>query len=85
VVSGEGIGVDLEKGRGLPERLPGRRFGDAADGDDGDNSSLTKTVDPRRGFRGAVAGVELVGDEDDVATLLPGWINQNLVTYLLIN
>jgi len=77
--SGAGIGVVFEKGRGLTGRLPSRRFGDAGDGDDGDGSSLTNTVDPRRGIRGAVPGV--VGDGAGVATLVPGWKNQNLMTY----
>jgi hypothetical protein len=80
LVSGEGIGVVFEKGRGLAARLPIRRFGDAGDGDDGDGSSLTKTVDPRRGIRSGVAGVELAGDGAGVAKLAPGWINQNLMT-----
>jgi hypothetical protein len=57
-------------------------LGDAGDGDDGDGSSLTNTVDPRRGIRGAVAGVELAGDGAGVAKLVPGWTNQNHMTYL---
>jgi len=80
LVSDAGIGVVFEKGRGLTVRLPSRRFGDADDGDDGDGSSLTNTVDPRRGIRSGVAGVELAGDDAGVVTLVPGWINQNSVT-----
>lgn len=71
----------FEKGRGLRDGLPGRRFGDASDGDDGGGSSLTNTVDPRRGNRGAVAVVEPVGDDADVVELVPEWSNQNFVTY----
>lgn len=45
-----GTGVVFEKGRGLKEALPGRRLGDAADGDgDGGSSSLANAVEPRRG------------------------------------
>ena len=74
LVSGAGNGVVFEKGRGLAERPPSRRFGDTGDGDDGDGSSLTNTVDPRRGIRSPVASVELAGD--GVATFVPGWINR---------
>lgn len=81
LVSGAGVDVVFEKGRGLTAGVPSRRFGDAGDGDGGDGSSLTNTVDPRRGIRGAVASVELAGDGSGVATLVPGWINQNSMTY----
>lgn len=70
LVSGAGLGVVFEKGRGLRERLPGRRLGDANDGDDGEGSSLTNTVDPRRGNNGAMAGVEAVGENVGVAELV---------------
>lgn len=68
----------FEKGRGLRETLPGRLLGDG-DGDGG-GSSLANTADPRRGNRRAVAGVELVVDDDlAVVRLLPEWSNKNCI------
>lgn len=80
LVSGTVLGVVFEKGRGLRERLPGRRLGDASDGDEGEGASLTNAADPRRGNRTAVAGVEAVGDSVGVAALEPGWGNENCIT-----
>lgn len=67
-LSKTGTGVVFEKGRGLRETLPGRRLGDAGD-DDGGGSSLANTVDPRRGKRRAVAGVELVVGDDNLGVV----------------
>lgn len=54
----------------MKETLPGRLLGD---GDaDGGGASLANTADPRRGNRRAVAGAELVVDDDlAVVRLVP--------------
>lgn len=50
LVVGAAVGVVFEKGRGLREALPGRRLGDAEDGDDDDDDgggcSMTISLDP---------------------------------------